>query len=83
MATGRLPYDALFLFDRYIQVVTAAIRDNSGHVTSIAGDGVMSMFGINSNGTRAARDAFEAAAQGPLPGVRKRARRSPPRCRPE
>ena len=63
LATGRLPYDALFLFDRYIQVVTAAIRDNSGHVTSIAGDGVMSMFGINSNGTRAARDAFEAAAQ--------------------
>src|SRR4051812_37815351 len=63
LATGRLPYDALFLFDRYIQVVTAAIRDNSGHVTSIAGDGVMSMFGVKSNGARAARDAFEAAAQ--------------------
>jgi adenylate cyclase len=63
LATGRLPYDALFLFDRYIQVVTAAIRDNGGHVTSIAGDGVMSMFGVNSNGARAARDAFEAAAQ--------------------
>jgi adenylate cyclase len=53
----------LFLFDRYIQVVTAAIRDNSGHVTSIAGDGVMSMFGVKSNGAQAARDAFEAAAQ--------------------
>ncbi len=63
LATGRLPYDALFLFDRYIQVVTAAVRDNGGHVTSIAGDGVMSMFGVNSNGARAARDAFEAAAQ--------------------
>jgi adenylate cyclase len=63
LATGRLPYDALFLFDRYIQVVTAAIRDNGGHVTSIAGDGVMSMFGINSTGARAARAAFEAAAQ--------------------
>jgi adenylate cyclase len=63
LATGRLPYDTLFLFDRYIQVVTAGIRDNDGHVTSIAGDGVMSMFGINSNGARAARDAFRAASQ--------------------
>jgi adenylate cyclase len=63
LATGRLPYDILFLFDRYIQVVTVAIRDNGGHVTSIAGDGVMSMFGVNSNGARAARDAFRAASQ--------------------
>src|SRR6266853_3403768 len=36
LATGRLPYDALFLFDRYIQVVTRAIRARGGHVTSIA-----------------------------------------------
>jgi adenylate cyclase len=33
LATGRLPYDTLFLFDRYIQVVTAGIQDNGGHVT--------------------------------------------------
>jgi adenylate cyclase len=63
LATGRLPYDTLFLFDRYIQVVTAGIQDNGGHVTSIAGDGVMSMFGVNGNGARAARDAFSAASQ--------------------
>src|SRR5262249_42283650 len=39
LATGRLPFDALFLFDRYIHAVTAAIRQNSGRTTSIAGDG--------------------------------------------
>jgi len=39
LATDRLPYDALFLFDRYIQAVTVAVRQNRGHVTSIAGDG--------------------------------------------
>ena len=43
LATGRLPYDTLFIFDRYIQAVTAAVRQNFGHVTSIAGDGVMSV----------------------------------------
>jgi adenylate cyclase len=63
LAAGRLPYDALFLFDRYIQVVTTAVRQNDGHVTSIAGDGVMSMFGVKGSGESAARDAFRAASQ--------------------
>jgi adenylate cyclase len=61
LATNRLPYDALFLFDRYIQAVTAAVRDNGGHVTSIAGDGVMSVFGVNGNAVEAARSGCKAA----------------------
>jgi adenylate cyclase len=61
LATGRLPYDALFLFDRYIQVVTGAIRRNGGHITSIAGDGVMSVFGVDAAAVVAARNAFQAA----------------------
>ena len=61
LATGRLPYDALFLFDRYIQAVTGAIRHNGGHTTSIAGDGVMSVFGVDTPAAVAARNAFQAA----------------------
>jgi adenylate cyclase len=63
LATGRLPYDALFLFDRYIQVVTGAIRRNRGHTTSIAGDGVMSVFGVDASAAIAARNAFRAALE--------------------
>jgi adenylate cyclase len=63
LATGRLPYDALFLFDRYIQAVTAAVRQNSGHVTSIAGDGVMSVFGAEGHVADTAGDAWKAALQ--------------------
>jgi adenylate cyclase len=63
LATGRLPYDALFLFDRYIQAVTAAVRQNAGHVTSIAGDGVMSVFGAEGHVANTARDACNAALQ--------------------
>jgi len=63
LATGRLPYDALFLFDRYIQVVTGAIRRNRGHTTSIAGDGVMSVFGVDASTAIAARNAFRAALE--------------------
>jgi adenylate cyclase len=61
LATGRLPYDALFLFDRYIQAVTGAIRRNRGYATSIAGDGVMSVFGVDGTAELAARSAFQAA----------------------
>jgi len=63
LATGRLPYDALFLFDRYIQAVTAAVQQNAGHVTSIAGDGVMSVFGAEGNVASAGHDAWKAALQ--------------------
>jgi adenylate cyclase len=59
LAQGRLPYDALFLFDRYIQVVTGAIRAQGGHITSIAGDGVMSVFGMDRQAT--ARGALKSA----------------------
>jgi adenylate cyclase len=61
LATGRLPYDALFLFDRYIQAVTGGIRRYRGHTTSIAGDGVMSVFGVDTTAPVAARNAFQAA----------------------
>jgi adenylate cyclase len=44
LAAGRLPFDVLFILDRFIQVVTSGIRKHAGHVTSIAGDGVMSVF---------------------------------------
>jgi len=64
LAAGRLPYDTLFIFDRYIQVITSAVRHHRGHVTSIAGDGVMSMFAdIEGKSAQFARDAFAAALE--------------------
>src|SRR5215475_6853271 len=63
LATGRLPFDALFIFDRYIQSVTEAIRRNGGYTTSIAGDGVMSAFGVDVAAPLAARNALQAALE--------------------
>ncbi len=64
LAAGRLPYDTLFIFDRYIQVITSAVRAHGGHVTSIAGDGVMAMF-VDGAGRTApsVREAFAAALE--------------------
>jgi adenylate cyclase len=61
IASGKMPYDVLYLFDRYVQVVTTAVQRNAGHVTSIAGDGVMSVFGLHGGAHQAARAAFDAA----------------------
>jgi adenylate cyclase len=63
LASGRLPFDALFIFDRYIQAVTGAIGRNGGHATSIAGDGVMSVFGVDGTAALAARNAFQAGLE--------------------
>lgn len=59
---GRLPYDALFVVDRYIQAATREILAQGGIVTSIAGDGIMALFGAEGRPGRAACDALEAAA---------------------
>lgn len=61
LAAGRLPYDALFIIDRYVQETTAAILAHGGHVASVAGDGIMSVFGVHTDAVTAARQAIAAA----------------------
>ena len=62
LAAGRLPFDALFVIDRYVQCVTAAMRLHGGHVTSVAGDGIMSVFGIGvASAAVGAASALQAA----------------------
>ncbi len=61
LAAGRLPYDAMFIVDRYIQAATSAILARDGHITSIAGDGIMSVFGLDGDALSGARNALLAA----------------------
>lgn len=62
LAADRLPYDVLYIVDRYIQAVTGAIQSRGGHVTSVAGDGVMAVFGIDGDARAGARNALAACA---------------------
>jgi adenylate cyclase len=59
-AAGRLPFDALFVIDRYVQRASAAIEAHGGEVTSVAGDGIMCLFGARSDPLAGARDALRA-----------------------
>jgi adenylate cyclase len=60
LAAGKLPYDSLFIVDRYVQCVSGAIAAHGGYVTSVAGDGVMSVFGIDGDAVRGAQGALAA-----------------------
>lgn len=62
LAAGRLPFDTIFIVNRYIQAATAAILAEGGHVTSVAGDGVMSVFGLDGDAEKGARGALAAAS---------------------
>ncbi|WP_207482957.1 adenylate/guanylate cyclase domain-containing protein [Arenibaculum pallidiluteum] len=61
IASNRLPYDALYIVDRYVRAVTDAVAENGGRVTSVAGDGVMAVFGLRGEPEGSCRDALHAA----------------------
>jgi adenylate cyclase len=66
LAAERLPFDALYIIDSYVQCVTAAVKAHRGVVASVAGDGIMCVFGLTSNNrgreARAGADRALAAA---------------------
>lgn len=62
LTTDHLPFDALFLLDCWVHAVSVAVRQNSGEVTSVAGDGVMAVFGAEVDEQTACRQALAAAA---------------------
>ncbi|MCW6513147.1 adenylate/guanylate cyclase domain-containing protein [Lichenifustis flavocetrariae] len=61
LAAGKLPFDTLHLINRYVGCVSAAIEAHGGYVTSVAGDGVMSVFGVDGRAAVAAGAALAAA----------------------
>ena len=57
----RLPYDVVFILNRYFRAVGEAIEGAGGHVDKFIGDGVMAIFGARGDGPTAARQALDAA----------------------
>ncbi|HRE27292.1 MAG TPA: adenylate/guanylate cyclase domain-containing protein, partial [Anaerolineales bacterium] len=55
-AEKRLPYDVVFVLNRYFNAMGMAIADAGGHLDKFIGDGVMALFGTEGepeNGARA------------------------------
>ncbi|WP_417687220.1 adenylate/guanylate cyclase domain-containing protein [Roseibium sp.] len=49
LSEGKLPFDVVFILNRYVDGVVRIIRKNGGMVDKIMGDGVMALFGVETN----------------------------------
>src|SRR5262249_55518090 len=61
LAEGRLPYDVVFVLNRYFAAMGRAVEAAGGRVDKFIGDGVMALFGIDSDAGAARRAALDAA----------------------
>ncbi|MBS0538784.1 MAG: adenylate/guanylate cyclase domain-containing protein [Proteobacteria bacterium] len=61
ISEGKLPYDVVFLLNRYFRATGHAIEAAGGRLDKFIGDGVMAIFGLDVDGERACRQALEAA----------------------
>ena len=62
LSEARLPYDMVFLLNRYFTVVGQAVEQAGGRLDKFIGDGAMALFGLEGNTETASRDALKAAA---------------------
>jgi adenylate cyclase len=62
LAETRLPYDVVFILNRYFAAMGHAVEEAGGHLDKFIGDGVMALFGIESDRREACRQALAAAS---------------------
>ena len=61
LSEGRLPYDVVFILNRYFAAVGRSVESAGGHIDKFLGDGVMALFGIDSGAQQGCREALTAA----------------------
>ncbi|MGO7152405.1 adenylate/guanylate cyclase domain-containing protein [Rhizobium leguminosarum] len=58
----RLPFDVVFLLNRYFAIIGKAVEQSGGRLDKFIGDGAMALFGLNTAPDEACRQALNAAA---------------------
>jgi adenylate cyclase len=61
LAEGRLPYDVVFILNRYFAAMGHAVEAAGGRVDKFVGDGVMALFGVEGAADAACTEALAAA----------------------
>lgn len=62
LSEARLPYDVVFLLNRYFAIVGQAVEQAGGRLDKFIGDGAMALFGISGKREEASHQALTAAA---------------------
>jgi adenylate cyclase len=63
LAEARLPFDVVFLINRFLAAVSQAALDAGGQPNQFIGDGTLALFGIETGAETACRQALRAAAR--------------------
>jgi adenylate cyclase len=61
LSEGRLPYDVVFVLNRYFAAMGRAVEATGGRVDKFIGDGIMALFGIERGAHAGCREALAAA----------------------
>jgi len=61
LSEQKLPYDVVFLLNRYFAEMGHAVEEAGGHIDKFIGDGVMALFGLDRGAEAGCREALAAA----------------------
>ena len=62
LSEERLPFDIVFLINRFVDAASQAVTDAGGQPNQFVGDGVLALFGLDVDRATACRQALRAAA---------------------
>jgi adenylate cyclase len=62
LAEKRLPFDTVFIVNRFLGAVSQAVIENGGQPNQFVGDGMLALFGLSGDPQAACRQALKAAA---------------------
>jgi adenylate cyclase len=62
MAEARLPFDVVFLINRFLEAASQAVVDAGGQPNQFVGDGLLALFGLDVDPATACRQALRAAS---------------------
>ena len=59
----KLPYDVVFILNHFFIQLAEALRSSNGHYANFTGDGLMGLYGLNSDIESGCRDALRGAIE--------------------
>ena len=63
MAEKRLPYDTMFVINRFLGAVAAAVEESGGRPNQFVGDGLLALFGLDYDRKTACEQALAAVTR--------------------
>jgi len=57
----KLPYDVLFILNRFFEEMAASLEGTGGHYAQFAGDGLLALYGLKTSFSDACRQALKGA----------------------